>query len=202
MQYLTILISALSVGASATVIPPARSQAILSATPTSSPTSTSPTAYANPWPTGDIHDPNSYTKYAKIEKDARPGIMECYASIQLNDTQCEDSRSTRIGRYDPQLETCEPDSPSWTTAQEKPQVGMVCDNYHLSYYFYPHIWNGLESESGQLVLTKHGEDINQGQSMPVGLKPGCWAGFQDGAWYGNCDADFVVEDWTMQEVKK
>jgi hypothetical protein len=85
------------------------------------------------------------------------------------------------------------DEPAWTTAQEKPEVGMVCDKYDLTYYFYHHIWNGHDSESGQIIFSKHGEDVNKGQPIPVGLKPGCWAGFQDGAWYGNCNADFVVE---------
>lgn len=94
------------------------------------------------------------------------------------------------------------DKPAWTTAQEKPQIGMACDSYDLTYYFYRHIWNGLDSESGQLIFGRHGEDVNKGLSIPVGLKPGCWAGFQDGAWFGNCDADFVVEDWRMQKEDK
>jgi hypothetical protein len=107
MQYTTFLMAALSIGASASAIPTSSVETTSSTKPTSSATSTSSAAQGTPSPTGNIHDPNSYTKYAKIEKDTRPEVMECYVSIKMDDPQCEDNRSARIGRYDPQQETCE-----------------------------------------------------------------------------------------------
>lgn len=50
----------------------------------------------------------------------------------------------------------------------------------------------MDSGSGQAIFSESGGNLDDGQPIPLGLQPGCWAGFQDDAWFGNCAADFVV----------
>lgn len=59
-------------------------------------------------------------------------------------------------------------------ADEKPEAGAICDQkYQLTFYYFMHKLKVMDSGSGQAVFGEFSWNPDDGQSMPLGLEPGC-----------------------------